>query len=77
MKAILVEMPIRPEIVTTLIESRLNYAGSDNMILHPLFNGTGLLKLTYIKFVSPTIPEISESVLLVSTVKEAVEIIAG
>lgn len=47
------------------------------MILHPLFNGTGLLKLTYIKFVSPTMPAISDSVLLVSTVKEAVEIIAG
>ena len=46
------------------------------IILHPWFKGTGLLKLTYIIFVSPTIPATADCV-DGSTVKAAYEMAAG
>lgn len=36
--------------------SKLNWLGNVILILQPWFNGTGLLKLTCIMLVSPTIP---------------------
>ena len=48
--------PKRPEIVTLVMVSKLNWLGNVILILHPWLRGTGLLKLTCIILVSPTIP---------------------
>jgi hypothetical protein len=48
--------PRRPEIVIFVMVSKLNWLGNVILILHPWFKGTGLLKLTCIMLVSPTIP---------------------
>ena len=48
--------PKRPEIVTFVMVSKLNWLGNVILILHPWLRGTGLLKLTCIMLVSPTIP---------------------
>ena len=54
--------PKRPDIVTLVIVSKLNWLGIVILILHPWFKGTGLLKLTCIMLVSPTIPATDLSV---------------
>jgi hypothetical protein len=56
--AISLYTPKRPDIVTFLTVSRLNYEGNVTIILHPEFNGIGLEKPIYIMLLSPTMPAV-------------------